>query len=69
LSDYFHFITDYYNSVKCITFIIFIFVAVYDNNDDLDEEDSDATEMSLGQMLKSCATSESEFCDDGYEYE
>ncbi|KAG5307361.1 TF3B factor, partial [Acromyrmex insinuator] len=42
---------------------------VYDNDDYLDEEESDATEMSLGQMLESRATFESEFCDDGYEYE
>ncbi|KAG5331210.1 TF3B factor, partial [Acromyrmex charruanus] len=42
---------------------------VYDNDDYLDEEESDATEMSLGQMLESRATFENEFCDDGYEYE
>ncbi|XP_012060578.1 PREDICTED: transcription factor IIIB 90 kDa subunit-like [Atta cephalotes] len=40
---------------------------VYD--DYLDEEEADAAEMSLGQMLESRATFESEFCDDGYEYE
>lgn len=50
-------------------YYVFIFVAVYDNDDYLDEEESDATEMSLGQMLESHATSEGEFCDDGYEYE
>ncbi|XP_036150414.1 transcription factor IIIB 90 kDa subunit [Monomorium pharaonis] len=41
----------------------------YDNDDYFDEEEPDVTEMSLGQMLESHATSESEFCDDGYEYE
>ncbi|KAG5338002.1 TF3B factor, partial [Acromyrmex heyeri] len=49
-----------------------VFIAgslVYDNDDYLDEEESDATEMSLGQMLESRATFENEFCDDGYEYE
>ncbi|XP_011874658.1 PREDICTED: transcription factor IIIB 90 kDa subunit [Vollenhovia emeryi] len=40
-----------------------------DNDDYIDEEGPDATEMSLGQMLESRATSESEFCDDGYDYE
>ncbi|KYM83702.1 Transcription factor IIIB 90 kDa subunit [Atta colombica] len=40
---------------------------IYD--DYLDEEEADAAEMSLGQMLESRATFESEFCDDGYEYE
>lgn len=45
-----------------------IFVAVYDNDDYFDEEESDTTEMSLGQLLESHA-SEGEFCDDGYEYE
>ncbi|KYN32591.1 Transcription factor IIIB 90 kDa subunit [Trachymyrmex septentrionalis] len=48
---------------------------IYDNDDYLDEEESDAAEMSLGQILESRATetefsaSESEFGDDGYEYE
>ncbi|XP_071648414.1 transcription factor IIIB 90 kDa subunit [Temnothorax longispinosus] len=42
---------------------------VYETDDYLDEEEPDATEMSLGQMLESHATSEGEFCDDGYEYE
>ncbi|KYM97990.1 PREDICTED: transcription factor IIIB 90 kDa subunit [Cyphomyrmex costatus] len=41
---------------------------VYNNDDYLDEEESDVTEMSLGQMLESRAT-ENAFCDDGYEYE
>jgi len=42
---------------------------VYDNDDYLDEEESDAMEISFGRMLESHATSEGEFCDDGYEYE
>ncbi|XP_026829717.1 transcription factor IIIB 90 kDa subunit [Ooceraea biroi] len=35
----------------------------------LDEEESDAAEMSLGQMLESHAISETEFCDDDYQYD
>lgn len=70
--DYFYLIVDYHSSVKCLLrrlYCLSIFIAVYDNDDYLDEEESDATEMSLGQMLESHATSEGEFCDDGYEYE
>lgn len=57
------------SNVLCRLYYLSILIAVYDNDDYLDEEESDATEMSLGQMLESHATSESEFCDDGYEYE
>lgn len=62
----------YHNSFKCpaqILLFIYLSIAVYDNDDYLDEEETDATEMSLGQMLESHVTSESEFCDDVYEYE
>ncbi|XP_011701326.1 PREDICTED: transcription factor IIIB 90 kDa subunit-like, partial [Wasmannia auropunctata] len=57
------------NSMELDTPIVDTSEIGYDNDDYLDEEESDATEMSLGQMLESRATSESEFCDDGYEYE
>lgn len=62
----------YHSSFKCpaqILLFIHLSIAVYDNDDYLDEEETDATEMSLGQMLESHVTSESEFCDDAYEYE
>lgn len=43
---------------------------VFDANDYcLEEEESDAAEMSLGQMLVSHGTSEIEFCDGDYEYD
>ncbi|XP_070163078.1 transcription factor IIIB 90 kDa subunit [Polyergus mexicanus] len=42
---------------------------VYDNDDYFDEEEPDPTEISLGQILESHATSEDEFCDHSYEYE
>ncbi|KAL0115074.1 hypothetical protein PUN28_010569 [Cardiocondyla obscurior] len=57
------------NSMETDTAIVDTSEIVYDNDDYLDEEEADATEMSLGQMLESHTTSEGEFCDDGYEYE
>ncbi|CAL1687590.1 unnamed protein product [Lasius platythorax] len=41
----------------------------YDNDDYFDEEEPDPTEISLGQILESHATSEDEFCNNSYEYE
>lgn len=60
----------YHNSiVNVLHRLYYPSIAVYDNDDYLEEEESDATEMSLGQMLESHATSEGDFCDDSYEYE
>lgn len=42
---------------------------VYDNDDYFDEEEPEPTEISLGQILESHATSEDEYCDNNYEYE
>lgn len=47
----------------------FITVTGYDNDDYFDEEEPDSTEISLGQILESHATSEDEFCNNSYEYE
>ncbi|XP_011644014.1 transcription factor IIIB 90 kDa subunit-like [Pogonomyrmex barbatus] len=57
------------NSIEIDAPIVDTSEIVYDNDDYLDEEESDAAEISLGQMLESRAPSESEFCDDSYEYE
>lgn len=46
-----------------------MFENAYDNDDYFDEEETDPTEISLGQMLESHATSEDEFCNNSYEYE
>lgn len=54
---------------KFYYFFIPLSVIAYDNDDYFDEEETDPTEISLGQMLESHATSEDEFCNNSYEYE